>query len=177
MSIAGSVGGEVKTAMTRVVQPIPANGTKNESSEGVRVENGEGDREILGVQVTARTTDADDLGEEDSLHLTADGGMYFGANDSKPGENEYVDEANYLGRFQYTQHYETRYDSSNTASTGAGAIEMGPTYFLEGDETTRVWNEGVTLSFVISSVTSFADMQNTDSADFIVDFVVYYKEL
>lgn len=176
MTIAGSVGGDVKTAMSRVVQNIPANVENNESSEAVRIENGEGDREILDIQVTARLTDIDDLSEEDQVNLTADGGAYFGSTDRKPAAQEYVDETNYMGRFQNTFIYSTRHDSSNGSASNASLIEGGPVRLMPGDDITRDWPEGVTLTTTLSSVTSFADVEAADNIKYIVDFVIYYKE-
>ena len=171
MSIAGSAGGDVKTAMARVVGNIP-DGTTNNTSEAVRIENGDGDRTIHGVQVTTRITNADDLSEEQGLHVTWDGGAYFGATDGKPSANEYVDESNYLGRYQWSFHYETRFDASNTTGTGAASSDQAAVTWLDGDDVTREWQEGVTLSFAISSITSGAFNIGQDIA-VIVDYVVY----
>lgn len=161
--------------MARVVQNVPDN-TENTSSEAVRVENGDGDREILDVIVTTRLTGQNKLNEEQGMHCAWDGGVYFGATDSKPSENEFKDETNYLGRYQYCFHYDTRYDASNAENTaGSGNTEMSAMSLLPSEDVTKTWKEGVTMTFAISAaVTAAYDIGNDESI--IVDFVVFYRE-
>ena len=177
MSIAGSVGGDMKTGFARVSQELDANDTETVTSESVQVENGEGDRTIHQIDVIVKLSNEHDLVQGDVVQVAHDGSAYLGATDSKPGSGQYKDEVNYIGRTSGIFFYRMSYDSTNSLYTPASFVESGNTSFMGGsDDVTRRWPEGVTLTMAIQSIRAFADVSNASNIFLTYDFIIYYTD-
>lgn len=174
--IGGSVSGPVKTAFARVDQPLNPNDNQDVTSEGVRIENGLGDRTIHEVHMVPKLTNEQDFADTDVLQVGFDGGVYFGSNDPKPGADEYVDESNYIARFNNEVFLRNSYDNTNTTSSRFNAIHLDTQVYLQDPNVTKEWREGVTLSFTLSSVRYFANITDVDDVFVNVDFLVFYTE-